>query len=175
MNLVEEAVVLQHGDAVWDRILVDADLDGVWTSLGNYPDDALPRLVGAGSELLGVAEADLCVELGRHATQGLSQRYPGHFAAHDDVRSFLLTLDDLVHAEVVRLHPDAQPPRFWFDDGEDGSLLVHYRSHRSLCALAEGMIEGAGVVYDEPTAVHHEACQLHDAPHCSLRVTFETG
>lgn len=177
LNLVEEAVLAAHGEEAWDALLGRSGLEGAWTSLGSYPDDELPRLVDAGSELLGTPPEQLARELGRHAAHGLAQRHPHHFARCDGTLAFLRTLDDVVHSEVVKLHPDATPPRFDWSDVEttaaDGQAVmdVHCRSRRRLCWLAVGMIEGTGVVYGEATEVRHEACQLDGAPYCTLRVT----
>lgn len=182
LNLVEEAVTTTHGDEAWDVLLGRAGLEGAWTSLGTYPDDELPRLLAAGSELLDTPPEQLARDLGRHATQGLAHRYPEHFARSAGTLAFLRTLDDVVHAEVVKLHPDADPPRFSWSVPEDAPdppgpvaghsvMDVHYRSARRLCWLAVGMIEGAGLVYGEPTEVRHESCQLDGAPYCTLRVS----
>ena len=47
-NLLEEAVIQKHGEDVWDALLDSAGLDGSYTSLGNYADDEMSRLVLAG-------------------------------------------------------------------------------------------------------------------------------
>ncbi|ROR92004.1 heme NO-binding domain-containing protein [Nocardioides aurantiacus] len=181
LNLVEEAVVLAHGDEVWDTLLERAGLEGAWTSLGSYPDEELPLLVEAGAQLFDVAPEELARDLGRHAARGLAQRHPEHFARCEDTLGFLRTLDEVVHREVRKLHPDASPPRFTVTEvagpvpGGGRALDVHYRSARRLCWLAVGMIEGTGTVYGETTEVRHQVCQLHDAPQCTLRVTTRTG
>ena len=55
LNLVEEAVVADHGEATWDEVLDRAGADGAYTSLGNYPDEELRRLVAAGAVTLDVS------------------------------------------------------------------------------------------------------------------------
>src|SRR6476661_3912519 len=52
-----------------------------------------------------------------------------------------MCLDDTIHPEVVKLYPDARPPRFRFEDPAPGMLVMHYTSERRLCAMAEGMTE----------------------------------
>ncbi|MGZ6752115.1 MAG: heme NO-binding domain-containing protein [Nocardioides sp.] len=114
--------------------------------------------------------------LGRAALAGLAERYPHFFAPHTAVRPFLLTLNDVIHPEVRKLHADAEPPEFWFDDGDGGpsgsTLLVHYRSTRRLCALADGMIQGAARHYGQEAVVEHRACVLEGDDHCVLHTTF---
>ena len=80
MNLVEEAIVAEHGDHIWDSLLDTSESDGAYTSLGNYPDDDLKRLVAAGAKMLEVAPRDLNRHLGEVAIQGLAERYPRYFS-----------------------------------------------------------------------------------------------
>ena len=171
-SLVEDAIVSDHGEATWDRLLTDTGLSGVYTALGNYPTDELVALVDAGSKTLDLPPDELLRTIGPHAVRGLVARYPQFVAPHDSVRPFLLTLNDVIHAEVRKLHPDARPPDFWFEDDDPDLLVVHYQSERRLCALAVGMIEGAADHFGQVAEVGHVQC-LHDgADHCVLHVTF---
>jgi hypothetical protein len=175
LNLVEVAIVPEHGDDIWNSLLDTSESDGAYTSLGNYPDDDLKRLVAAGAEMLEVAPQDLNRHLGEVALQGLAERYPRYFCPHQTTVSFLLTLDYVIHAEVRKLYPETAPPDFWFDHSDGTVLVVHYRSERRLCALAEGMIVGAAAHYAERVGIAHESCMLDAADHCVLRVSVEEG
>jgi hypothetical protein len=175
LNLVEEAIVAEHGDDTWDSLLDASGSDGAYTSLGNYPDDDLERLVNAGADVLEVEPRDLSRHLGQVAIQGLAERYPQYFSPHHATMPFLLTLDDVIHTEVRKLYADSSPPDFWFDDPIGNVLVVHYRSQRRLCALAEGMMIGATAHYEEQVSIAHESCMFEGADHCILRVTVEEG
>ena len=175
MNLVEEAIVAEHGDDTWDSLLDTSGLDGAYTSLGNYPHDDLERLVASGAEVLAVQPRDLSLHLGHVAMQGLAERYPNYLSPHDATVDLLFTLDDVIHTEVRKLYPEATPPDFWFDAPIGNVLVVHYRSVRRLCALAEGMIVGAAAHYQEQVSIAHESCTFDGADHCTLRVTVEEG
>lgn len=174
-NVVEDAIVAEHGEEVWDALLDSAGLDGAFTAIGNYPDESLAALVQAGSTALGVPPSDLTRHLGRAALLGLAARYPHFFAPHDDARSFLLTLNEVIHPEVRKLHADTDPPEFWFEPGDDGGLVVHYRSARRLCALAEGMIAGSGSHFGDTVTVDQVQCMGDGHDHCILHVTFTRG
>lgn len=171
-NVVEDAIVAEHGEEVWDALLDSAGVDGAFTAIGNYPDEILTALVQAGSAALGVPPADLTRHLGHAALLGLATRYPHFFAPHDDARSFLLTLNDVIHPEVRKLHADTDPPEFWFEPGDDGVLVVHYRSVRRLCALAEGMIAGSGTHFGDTVTVDQVQCTDDGHDRCVLHVTF---
>ena len=171
-NLVEDAVAEQHGAATWDALLDRAGVAGGYTSLGNYPDTELHALVRAGSELLGVPPEELLRILGHSATLGLAERYPHFFTPHEHTREFLLTLNDVIHPEVRKLHAEARPPDFWFET-PDAGLVVHYRSERRLCSLAEGMMQGAATYFGETISCRHDACMHHGAAHCTMTCTFD--
>lgn len=171
-NLVEDAVLEAHGQRAWDQVLERADLDGAYTALGNYPDTDLVALVEAASSLLGLEPRDLTRQLGRAALTGLATRYPRFFEPYDSVRPFLLTINDVIHPEVRKLHADAQPPDFWFDVVDEDTLVIHYQSQRRLCALAEGMVEGAAAHYGQRATVVHGQCMLEGATHCTMTASF---
>ena len=175
MNLVEEAIVAEHGDDTLDSLLDTSGSDGAYTSLGNYPDDDLERLVAAGAGELEVEPRDLSRQLGQVAIQGLAERYPHYFSPHVATVPFLLTLDDVIHTDVRKLYAESTPPDFWFDVPVGNVLVVHYRSLRRLCALAEGMMAGAAAHYGEQVSIAHESCMFNGADHCTLRVTVEEG
>lgn len=171
-TMVEEAVVAEHGEVVWDELLVRAGVSGAWTALGDYPVSELTALVDAGAEALDTPPDDLLRHLGHAALLGLADRYPHFFSPHDSVRPFLLTLDDVIHREVRKLHTDASPPDFWFDGDDPRSLVIHYRSGRRLCVMAEGMIAGAATHYGQRAEVEQLQCMLEGAEHCTMTATF---
>lgn len=174
-NLVEEAFVADHGEVLFDQLLDDAGVTGHYTALGTYPTSELTALVAAGARRLEMPEADLLRSLGLRAIQGLAAHSPRFFESHDSVTPFLLTLNDVIHAEVRKLHADADPPKFWFEREGPERLLIHYRSRRQLCALAEGMIEGAARLFGQSADLLHRDCTFRGADHCVMLATFSTA
>lgn len=171
-NLVEEAVTTRYGDDAWDQVLDRAGVHGAYTSLELYPDEELVALVVAGATLLDMDPGELTRWLGHEASLGLADRYPHFFTEHASTRPFLLTLNDVIHPEVRKLHPNADPPDFGFDETPDGSLVLTYVSRRRLCDLAVGMIHGAATHYGEKVSVSHGACMKEGADACELTVAF---
>lgn len=171
-NLAEQVVTAAYSADAWDDILERAGLDGAYTSLGSYPDADLGKLVSAAAALLGV-EPDVVVRLvGEGAIPLLAQGYPAFFTPHTTTRSFLLTLNDIIHPEVRKLYPGADVPQFEFElEGDDG-LLLTYRSHRHLCALAEGFVAGAARHYGETVLITQPRCMHQGAEACLLDCSF---
>lgn len=171
-NLVEDAFVADHGERLWDEVLDESGVSGHYTALGTYPTNDLMALVAAGARRLEMSEADLLRGIGRRAIKGLAAHSPRFFEPHNSVTPFLLTLNDVIHVEVRKLHVDSDPPAFWFEQVAPESLVVNYRSRRQLCSLAEGMIEGAAGLFDQSAAMVHQECTHHGANHCILLASF---
>lgn len=105
-NLLEEIVVAQYGEDTWDDLLDDAGLDGAYTSLGNYVDEDLMRLVAAASARLELPADEVVRWFGRNATPIFKRQYPDLFAPHDSTWPFVLTLNEIIHPP-----PPAKSPR----------------------------------------------------------------
>lgn len=171
-NLAEEVVRRGHGEDAWDAVLVGAGLDGSWTSLGSYPDDHLERVVASAAELLGVDEQTVLRTVAQGSMPLLAERYPHFFTQHTQAVDFLLTLNDIIHPEVLKLYPGSVPPTFGFDRPTPTSLTMSYGSPRHLCALAEGFIAGAAEHYGEHVTVTQSSCMLRQDPECLITCQF---
>lgn len=171
-NLAEEVVTSLHGEDVWDAVLDGAGVDGSYTSLGSYPDEELVALVAAAGDLLGAPPDDVLRSLGEGAMPLLAERFPSFFEGHSSSRSFILTLNDIIHAEVRKLYPDATVPDFGFESPSDSEVVVQYDSPRRLCALAEGFIAGAAHHYGEDVTVEQPSCMHRGDPSCLLHCRF---
>jgi hypothetical protein len=171
-NLLEEVVTREFGANTWDDLLDAAGVDGAYTSLGNYADEEVFELVAAASTALALSPSEVLRWFGRNAMPMMARRFPVFFDGHATTRSFLVTLNHVIHPEVGKLYPDAQTPTFVFEAGEDESLWVTYHSQRKLCALAEGFMHGAAGHYNERLHLEHPECMLHGAPKCRFKLKF---
>ena len=171
-NLLERVVAEQHGEQTWDAILEAAGASGAYTSLGNYPDEELGRIVVAASARLGVPPTDVVRWFGRSAIPLLARSHPAFFAPHRRTRDFLLTLNTIIHPEVRKLYRDAVVPEFRFETEEPNTLHIGYCSPRKLCALAEGFIQGAAEHYGETLTLEHPECMLRGDASCAIVARF---
>jgi heme-NO-binding protein len=169
-NLLEEAVVRQYGEDTWDDLLEAAGLDGVYTSLGSYPDQQLTDLVAAASAVTGTDPQSIIRWFGREAMPALAAAYPGFFVPHRDIGSFLNTLNEIIHPEVRKLYPGADVPTFGFTTASDGTITMRYGSPRRLCAFAEGLIEGAATQFGQVVTIDQPRCMLRGDELCAIEI-----
>jgi hypothetical protein len=170
-SLLEEVVRREYGEETWEALLEATQLDGVYTSLGNYPDGDLQKLVIAASDALKLPPNAIIRWFGMNALPLFAKRYPEFFEAHDSAQSFVLTLNDIIHPEVRKLYPGADVPYFEFDLSSE-VVVMEYKSRRKLCAFAEGLIEGAAAYYGEAVTLEQPQCMHRGDAKCVLRLSF---
>ena len=171
-NLLEEAVSKEFGEVTWDKLLDEANLSGAYTSLGSYADGEIIALVDAASAVLNLPSQDILRWFGQSAMPLLATRFPDFFSEHAETRSFLLTLNNIIHPEVHKLYPGASTPVFDFGASDDGGLIIGYSSSRKLCALAEGFMRGAAEHFHEQADIRQPQCMHEGAASCVFHVRF---
>lgn len=171
-NLLEEVLTQKLGPDTWDDLLKSVQDEGSFTSLGSYPDERFVKLVNAAAGLLHQPSDAVIRWFGSEAIPLLEKKYPAFFARHQATRPFLLTINAIIHPEVRKLYPGADTPDFDLDASSPDVLVMGYRSKRKLCALAEGLIDGAARHYGERVSIHHGECMHRGDPQCRLTLSF---
>jgi len=171
-NLLEEAVTAEYGAQTWDELLAAAGADGAYTSLGSYSDDQLQSLVEVAASRLGRPRDEVLLWFGRTSMPILIERYPKFFDPHPSARELLLSVNQIIHPEVLKIYPGAIVPVFEFRDAPDGGLLMGYRSPRRFCALAQGFAEAVGLHYGQQLVFDHLECMQRGDSRCLAHITF---
>jgi hypothetical protein len=172
-DLLEATVSTAYGAHVWDDLLERTGLTGAYTTLGNYSDGELVALIGALATHTRHSDQETLRWFGRSAMPSLARTYPEFFAGHDDTRTFVGTLNDIIHPEVRKLYPGADVPTFGFHTSDDGSITLRYGSPRRMCALAEGLIEGAAAEFGQVVRIEQPECMLRGDELCTIEVNVD--
>ncbi len=155
-NALAEAVTAAHGADMWDDIVDSAGVAGAYTALGTYDDCELSALVAAASEITGNRPEDLFLSLGQLLVRGLMSHVTDMIDRDLGVFHFISTIEHIIHVEVRKLAPDANPPTVLAERVDESTLRVVYRSDRGLDALAAGLLHGAGLEFDEPLRIDRQ-------------------
>ncbi len=139
---------LEMVEARWSPDLVDDLVEssplpsgGRYTAVGTYGHEEMVTLVSGLSARTGIGVPELIRAFGQHLFGRFAITHPGFFDGVRDAFDFLERIEDVIHAEVLKLYPDAMLPRFDVTRRGDALTLV-YRSSRHLEDLAHGLIEG---------------------------------
>ncbi|MDP2833361.1 MAG: heme NO-binding domain-containing protein [Pseudomonadota bacterium] len=154
MEMVEATWSLDRVDAIIIRSQVPSG--GAYTSVGTYPHEEMIALVAALSQETGIAVPDLVRTFGRHLFGRFALGYPRFLQGMTCTFQFLAGIEDVIHAEVRKLYPDAELPTFEVERG-DNSLTLTYFSDHPFADLAHGLIEGCVAHFGEAIEVQREA------------------
>ncbi len=145
-SLVESA----FGADMVDDIIDDANLpnDGAYTAVGTYDAAELVAMVIALSKRTNAPVPDLVKTFGTYLFGRFVVLYPTFFDGVTDSFIFLSGIENIIHAEVLKLYPDAKLPKFEVKQ-EGNALVMLYSSNQSFADLAEGLIIGASQHFNE--------------------------
>jgi hypothetical protein len=140
-----------------DDIIDDANLPsgGAYTAVGSYDHTEMISMVLALSKRTGIPAGDLVEIFGENMFSLFYAGYPNFFAGVPSAFSFLMSVDKVIHVEVLKLYPDARLPKFDCELNGD-TLTMIYRSPRCFSDLALGLIKGCGKHFGENLHIERE-------------------
>lgn len=154
-----EMVKERFSPDVVDEIIEACDLPsgGSYTATGTYHHDELIQLVSRLSSTTGLPVPDLVREFGRHLFGRFVAMYPRLFVGVSSAFTFLMNIETHIHAEVKKLYPDAELPRFQCTVLSADHLEMIYRSSRPFADLAEGLMVGCVEHFGEEVDIRRQA------------------
>ncbi len=154
IDLIED----KYGYEVVDMVLqqVKPESGGSYTSVGAYPFRELLALVVKLSEELEVSVETLLEIYGHHLFSVFAKKYAAIFVPDIDALTFLASVEDHIHPQVLKLYPDAELPSFDIVKKNDDQLIMVYRSNRKMGIFARGLIKGCLEYFGENGEIHME-------------------
>lgn len=122
--------------------------NGVYVSGGYYTIEELNSLVLALSEETGIPAQELLFLYGRHLFSILIKSYSFFADGKKSPIEFMASVDEYIHVEVRKLHPNAELPSFKIESQTEDSIVLIYESKRGLEAFAKGMMFGCADFYN---------------------------
>ncbi len=168
LEMVEQRFTADLADDIIDAANLPSG--GVYTAVGTYPHQEIVALVQALSARSGIGVAELLRGFGQHLFGRFAVAYPGFFTTTHNALSFLAGIEDIIHAEVRKLYPDAELPKFDVEAHTSRQLVLRYRSGRHFEDLAEGLIEGCITHFGGGISVERQ--QVDRGPDRSERFTL---
>lgn len=153
INMVEEVFDEEMLDAIIEENLDKLPSGGSYTTVGTYDHNEILVLVTALSEKSNIPVADLVKAFGGHLANVFAKKFPDFFAQCDNAIDFFKTIDDHIHVEVHKLYPDAELPKFTYNQIDADQLELIYESKRDFSMLAVGLLEGTAKHYDQELQV----------------------
>lgn len=140
---MQPLILAEFGDFVSDTLPAEAQaaVDALPPS-GPPSAERLVALIHTAAAAAGIPADELERRFGTHLFGRFAALYPVFFVDAGSALTILAELDGKVHAEVRKLHPDAEFPSFETLRRGPHRIELRYRSTRPFATLAEGLIRG---------------------------------
>jgi hypothetical protein len=173
-NLLEDFICENWGHAKYEEILAlcPAHVGHTYVAPETYPDEHLSSIAAKAAQALGIPLPDALRAFGKFAFGKLAARYPIFLEGHIEPRTFLLSVEKVIHVEVRKLFKNAVTPSFTYREAADGGLVIEYRSARKLCPLMEGLIQGTAEWFGQPIAARQDRCMHRGDECCEFHLGF---
>ena len=177
-HALQQMVTERLGEEQWDSIRAELGIEErVFVVMRQYPDEITYRIAAAVAGRMGVPLADALQAFG-HYWIAYAERQPWGKVMHSMApcaRELIPALNEL-HSRIALAFPGVTMPQFRCEDGEGGSLLVHYFSPRpGLSPFVQGVLEGIGAMYGEPIEVDQVEHKDRGASHDVFRIRFSAA
>lgn len=153
-----EMVESKFGFDVSDRIIINSNLpsNGVYTSVGTYDFDEMVSLI-TNLHIETKLEVTLLIQtFGEYLFSRFVVLYATFFDSNKSAFDFLEHLEEYIHAEVLKLYPDAQLPRIDASRPNDKQMILVYHSSRKLSDLAVGLLKGCFAHFKENISIERK-------------------
>lgn len=152
---LKEMVIERFGMDKWKKALVKAGIkkEPLILPISNVGDQIFLSVVNSLCGVLGISFIQVADAFGDYWVSVYSQKiYRVYYENVKTAREFLLKMDS-VHVASTKSIPGANPPRFEYEWKDEKTLIMKYKSRRSLIDLMVGLIKGVGKFYNEDLKV----------------------
>lgn len=170
-----DMVIEKYGLVTWDALItkVNPSSGAAYTTGMVYSDNEFFALVDELAKMKNISIPALVEEFGIYMFPVLAKKYFVFIKKSMGLKEFLKSIDQVIHVEIKKLHPDTLLPSMKYEDPNPHQLIMLYSSPRKLCFLATGLIRGAAVHFKEKIKVEQLLCMHQGGDHCRLEITFE--
>jgi hypothetical protein len=176
-NLLEAFIAEGWGQETFEEIFSSCPLHdpGPHIGPGTYADADFMSIVGATVKRLGVPMPDAVRAFGKFCFPKLAAKATLFTEGHTHPKTFLLTVQNVIHVEVRKLMKGTVLPDFQYEDTGPDRLRMIYTSKRQLCWFAEGLIDGAGDYFGVQAHQHQSECTHEGGERCVFELRFGAG
>lgn len=167
-----DMVEKQIGISCWESLIekVKPASGGIYTSVEDFPDEELIAMLGHLSVLTETPIEVLLTSFGQYLFHALATTHPTFVTDETDLFRFLKGVDGVIHKEVEKLYHSPHLPEISCQQPSSDLLLMHYRSPRRLCHLADGLIRGAAKQFNTEVLIAHDVCMHEGSDYCEFRI-----
>jgi hypothetical protein len=154
-SCLKELVETKFGEEKWAEIVKGAGLapDTRFLPIDDVDDAVVLKTIASTCSVLGITQQQAADAFGEYWVCDYAPKlYGAYFGGTSSARDLLLRMDD-VHVSTTRSMANARPPRFDYEQPDDDTLIMRYRSARGLVPIFAGLVRGVVKRYGETADV----------------------
>ena len=151
-----EMIERDFGIETVDAVIADSKVDGIYTSVGTYPDSEMNEMVVSLGKILDKDVAFLHEYFGKSLFHGLLASYPHFFSDDLSLFDFINSIHNYIHVEVKKLYYDAELPDIIVQNQSEKEIVVLYSSKRKYGKIAKGLLLSTIEYFNENAMLNEE-------------------
>ncbi len=159
------------GKEKFDEIRKEAGLTSAILATDGYPDEVFEKMLDITAQRAHQSRSEIERQFGKFAIHELKKSYVVFFRPDFTAKDFIKDMNR-VHQQATKNIPGSTPPIFEYEEPDENTLVINYKSQRKLCDFLKGLIEGAAEIYNEKATITETQCMKRGAPCCTLVVKF---
>lgn len=169
----KDFVIMRFDRETWRAIQADAGLEGkLYVPVTEYPDDEVRALLKAAVSISNTPANELLEAFGEFLLPSLLETYGVHVDDQWSALELIANVEEYIHTSLrAKAVAAYTPPQLQSDWIDDSNVRIVYRSERTLCAFARGLISGIGTHRGEQLTIEERACMHNGDPQCVLVVS----
>ncbi len=155
VNCLEEMITEKYGKEKWQQILKISNCNQtIFMATSDVDDKLVMSLIDSTCKALGISLQQAFDAFGEYFICNFTaKKYSGYYEHFSSAKSFLLSLEEIIHFDVRKNIRNATPPKFEYKRIDEKTLIMKYISKRNLIDLAISLIKGVGKYYKEDLKV----------------------
>lgn len=153
---LERLVKEKFGKDKWEASLEKAGLmkNSIFLAGQDIDDQIVMQVLKNTCEVIEITLQQAADAFGEYWVNSFAPKiYKDHYKGVTSAKQFLKKMDE-VHKISTREIEGAQPPRFDYEEIDDTTMIMTYKSHRGLIDIMIGLIKGVGKYFHEQLKVN---------------------
>ncbi len=150
-NCMAKLVIDKRGIDIWEKVLENAGLDKntKFLVIQDIDDNTVMKVINSVCTVLNKSFQKTANAFGIYWMNYYAPKlYPIYFENPKTAKEFLLRMNE-VHNQITKNIKNASPPSFEYEQPDEKTLIITYKSKRDLMIFFIALIQGVGKYFNE--------------------------
>ena len=155
VKCLSELVKNDFGEMKWKEILKESGEkpNMVIKAMSDVDDQTIFKLVENTCKVLNWSKQQVCDAFGDYFINTFAfKMYSVYYGNFKNAKAFIMGMNK-VHEMVTSIFVNARPPKFIFEEVNENTIIVNYKSTRNMIDFCIGLTKGVGNYFNTPISI----------------------